>query len=53
MKVLLGRPKLKGVGKIKMDLEEIGWKGVDWINLAEGTDKWEAVCEHGNKLWFP
>jgi hypothetical protein len=23
------------VGNIKMDLREIGWDGVDWIDLAE------------------
>jgi hypothetical protein len=36
------------VDNIKMDLREIGWDGVDWIDLAE--DKLvEGSCEHGNE----
>jgi hypothetical protein len=27
----------------KMDLREMGWKGVDWINLAQGRYLWQAV----------
>jgi hypothetical protein len=26
-----------------MDLLEIGWGGVDWIALAQDTDKWRAL----------
>jgi len=25
-----------------MDLREIGWKGVDWMHLAQDTDQWRA-----------
>ena len=25
--------------KIQLDLQEIRWENVDWINMAEGTDK--------------
>jgi hypothetical protein len=28
---------------IKMDLQEIRWKGVDWIDLAQDRDRWWAV----------
>jgi len=28
-----------------MDHKEIGWEGVDWINLAEQKDKWRAVVK--------
>jgi hypothetical protein len=28
------------VDKIKMDLLEISWGGVDWIGLAQDRDKW-------------
>jgi hypothetical protein len=31
----LGRPKRRWVDNIKMDLREIGWAGVDWIELAQ------------------
>jgi hypothetical protein len=32
-----------------MDLREIGWDGVDWIDLAEDMDQWRGSCEHGNE----
>jgi hypothetical protein len=39
----LGRPRLRWVGNIKMDLREIEWDGVDWIDLAEGMDRRRAL----------
>ncbi|PNF42003.1 hypothetical protein B7P43_G12996 [Cryptotermes secundus] len=39
----LGRPRRKWVGNIKMDLREIGWDGMDWIDLAQDMDQWRAV----------
>jgi hypothetical protein len=38
-KRLLGRPRLRGVDNVKMDLREIGWDGMDWIDLAEDRDQ--------------
>jgi hypothetical protein len=35
----LGRRRHMGVGKIKMNLVQIGWGGVDWIGLAQDRDK--------------
>jgi hypothetical protein len=26
-----------------MDLKEIGWWSIDWIQLAQGKDRWRAV----------
>ena len=26
-----------------MDLREVGWDGMDWINLAEDRDMWRAL----------
>jgi len=31
---LLGRPRRKLKDNIKMNLQEVGWGGMDWINLA-------------------
>jgi hypothetical protein len=28
---------------IKMDLREVGWDGVDWIDMAQGVDQWRAL----------
>jgi hypothetical protein len=33
----LGRPRCRWVDNIKMDLREIGWNGVDWIDLAQDS----------------
>jgi transcription termination factor 2 len=38
----LGRPKRRWVDNIKMDLREIGWYGMDWIDLAEDRNQWRA-----------
>jgi hypothetical protein len=34
----LGRPKRKWVDNIQMDLREIGWHGVDWIDMAQDRE---------------
>jgi hypothetical protein len=40
----LGRPRWRGgVDNIKIDLREIGWEGMDWIDLAQDRDQWRAV----------
>jgi hypothetical protein len=39
----LGRPRRRWVDKIKVDLIEIGWGDVDWIDLAEDRDQWRAL----------
>jgi hypothetical protein len=35
----LGRPKYRWVDNIKKELTEIGWDGVDWIDLAQDRDQ--------------
>jgi hypothetical protein len=30
------------MNNIKMDLREIGWGGMDWIDLAQDRDQWRA-----------
>jgi hypothetical protein len=37
------------VDNIKMDLREIGWGGMDLIDLAQDKGPMEGSCEHGNK----
>jgi hypothetical protein len=39
----LGRPKCRWVDNIKLDLREIGWDGMDWIDLAQDRDQWRAL----------
>jgi hypothetical protein len=35
----LGRPRLRWVDNIKINLRETGWDGVDWIDLAQDRDQ--------------
>jgi hypothetical protein len=49
----LGRPRCRGVDNIKMDVLEIGWGGVDWIGLAQDTDKWRALVNAVMNLRVP
>jgi hypothetical protein len=41
------------VGNIKMDLGEIEWDGMDWINLAQGRDQWRAFVNRVLNLRIP
>ena len=38
----LGRPRRKCEDNIKIDLQEVGCGGVDWIDVAEDRDRWRA-----------
>jgi hypothetical protein len=39
----LSRHRCAWVDGNKGDLKEMGWEGVDWINLAQDRDKCQAV----------
>jgi hypothetical protein len=39
----VGRPRLMWVDNIKMDLREIGWGGMDLIDMAQNRDQWRAL----------
>jgi hypothetical protein len=39
----LGRPRRRWEDGIRMDLREIGLRGVDWIRLSQDRDRWRAV----------
>jgi hypothetical protein len=36
----LGRPRRRWEDNIKMDLQEVGFGGMDWIELAQDRDRW-------------
>jgi hypothetical protein len=38
---------------IKMDLTEIGWVGIDWIDLAQDKDQWRALVNTVMNLRVP
>jgi hypothetical protein len=39
----LERSRRRRVDNVKMDLREIGWVGMDWIDLAQERDQWRAL----------
>jgi hypothetical protein len=41
------------VDNIKMDLREIGWDGVDWIDMAKDRDQWSALVKTALNLRVP
>jgi hypothetical protein len=49
----LGRPRRTWVDNIKMDLREIGWGGMDWIDLAQDRDQWRALVNTLMNLRVP
>jgi len=38
-----GRPRHRWEDNIKMDLQEMGYGGVDWLELAQISDRWRAL----------
>jgi hypothetical protein len=49
----LGKPSRRWVGNIKMDLTEIGWGGIDWIDLAQDRNQWRALVNTVMNLRVP
>jgi hypothetical protein len=49
----LERPRRMRVDNIKIDHREIGWDGMDWIDLAQDRDQWWALVNTVMNLWVP
>jgi hypothetical protein len=49
----LRSPRCRWVYNIKMDFGEMGWRGIDWIGLAQDRDKWRALANAVLSLWVP
>jgi hypothetical protein len=49
----LGKPRSRWVNNIKMDLGEIGWDGMNWIDLAQDRDQWKALVNTVMNLRVP
>jgi len=39
----LERPRHKWEDNIKMNLQVVGWLGMDWIDLAQDRNRWQAL----------
>jgi hypothetical protein len=49
----LGRKRRRWVDIIKMNLREIGWVGMDWIDPAEDRDQWRPLVNTVMNLRVP
>jgi hypothetical protein len=49
----LGRPRRRWEDNIKMDLREVAWGGMDWINLGQDRDRWRALVNAVMNLRVP
>ena len=49
----LERPRHRWEDNIKMDLQEVGCGGMDWIDLAQDRDRWRSVTNMVMNLRVP
>jgi len=49
----LGRSRRRWEDNIKTDLQEVGCEGMDWIDLAQYRDGWQALMNAVMNLRVP
>jgi hypothetical protein len=49
----LGRSRRRWEDNIRMDLREIGWGGIDWIDLAQDRHQWRTLVNTVMNLRVP
>jgi hypothetical protein len=49
----LGKPRYRWEDINKMDLQELGCGGMDWIELAQDRGRWRTLMNAVMKLPFP
>jgi hypothetical protein len=49
----LGRPRRRWVDNIKMNLRDVGWGGMIYIDLAQDRDQWRALVNTVMNLRVP
>jgi hypothetical protein len=47
------RPRRRWEDNIKIELQEVGCGGMDWIQLAQDTDRWRTLENAVMNLWVP
>ena len=46
-------PSIVWIDNIKMDIQEVGCRIMDWIELAQDRDRWRALVNAVMNLRFP
>jgi hypothetical protein len=49
----LEKPRHRWENNIKIDLREVEWGGMDWIDLAQDRDWWQALVNAVMNLRVP
>jgi hypothetical protein len=49
----VGRPRRRWEDNIKMDPQEVMWRGMEWIDLVQDRDRWRAVVNAVMNIWVP
>jgi hypothetical protein len=52
-KSLMRRPRCRWEDNIEVDLQEVGYEGMDWIELAQDRESWRALVNAVMKLRVP
>ena len=48
-----GRSRCKWENSMKINLQEVGCGGIDWVDLAQNMDRWRAVVNAVMNLPVP
>jgi hypothetical protein len=49
----LGSPGIRWNDNIKLDLQELGYRFMDWIDLTQDRDSWRTLVTGVMNLWVP
>jgi len=46
-------PGVRWMDNIKLDIQEVGWEGIDWTDPAQDRDRWRALVNAVMNLQVP
>ena len=49
----LGKPRWRWEDNSKMDLQEVEWGGMDWFDMAQDRNRWQALVNAVMNIWVP